>query len=135
MVQVEPISPVRATSRVGRPRADGTFLVLDGVTPSPAGLAATADLEATCLVSLQEAVAPATARQRDRAARGRCDGLLSALGLVQRAGLAGIDSTGALDSLSTLAAEPLDAADPGLLATLAGAVTRARVELARHNRC
>ena len=135
MIQVEPISPPRATGRVGRSRTDGTFLVTDGATPSPARPTATAELEATSLVSLQEAVAPATAQQRDRAARGRCDRLVSALAMMQRAWLGGMDASGALDSLSTLTAEPLDADDPGLLATLTGAVTRARVELARNNRC
>ncbi len=134
MIQVEPISAVRAVTRVGRTRSDGTFRVADGAMPSLVGVTGTAEPEAMSLVSLQEAAARPPC-ERDRVARGRCDGLLAALRRLQRASLGGVDAPDALDTLRALAAEPPDAADPGLRAILATAVTRARVELARDDRC
>lgn len=140
MIHVEPISPVRATGRVGRTRTGGAFRMPEGMpegeSPSAAGLSPAAELDATLLVSLQEAVAPAMARRRDRAARARCDGLLAALGCLQRSWLLGeTASSGALESLRRLVAEPPDAADPVLRALVAGTVTRARIEMARSNCC
>ena len=131
MIQVDPLPPPRATTRPSRSAAVAGFSVTLGPALVDGGGVAVAGLDAPSLASLQEVVAPRTAADRDRAARGRCRALLAALGRVQAELLCGSGTAVALEQLGTLTAEVADAADPELRATLASTLTRARVELAR----
>ena len=105
------------------------FVVDMGLDRAARTLAATPAAALDAMLALQEAEAEAA---RDRNARRHGKALLEALAELQRALLAGGDEEGpALQCLAALAADPPDAASPGLAGVLRALSLRAEVELAR----
>jgi hypothetical protein len=86
------------------------------------------DVTAAGLVGCQEDAAEPPA---DRAARRRGQRLLEALAGLQLATLGGSGASESLARLAALAADPPEAASPGLRAALRGITLRARIEAAR----
>lgn len=111
--------------------APGFRVAEQGSAGAPAApAAAAAPVALLGLLSVQEAEGDA---MRDRAARKRGKELLDELARLQRTLLGGRLDPDALRRLAAVAAEPADAADPVLAATLRAIVVRARVELARYS--
>ena len=104
------------------PRANG------GQPMRPANISATPPLGLDGMLALQGVDDPLA---RDNAARKRGKAMIAALSDLQRAMLAQDDPSLTLRSLSELAADHPDAADPALAAVLRSVVLRARVEVAK----
>ncbi len=112
----------------GLRRSGGRFVIEEGPMRARGPVATMALAGLGGLLAVQEAEFSAV---RDRAARMRARRMVEGLGRLQRALLGGQVDAAALQELATLAAGPLDAADPELRATLTAVAVRARVELAR----
>jgi hypothetical protein len=137
-VMVEPVRPGRIVATAPLPRdgakaGDSRFSVDESGTPvaSATHASATASLGLDGMLTLQ---AVDERDERDRAARRRGFALLSGLTNLQRAMLAGADSTSVLRVLEEISEEPVAADDPRLEAILKAVVLRSRVELARRRR-
>ena len=132
---VEGITPIQVSGLAGTtPREmDGgaRFVVDAGTTPPsvPLSGAAAIGMESMLLLQAVDDVA-----ERDRGARRRGAAMIAALTDLQKALIAEGDPALALRSLSELAAEAPEAADPRLAAVLRAVVLRARVEVARRER-
>ncbi len=133
MTGVERIAGSLPLARAGgQTRAGGLAFTLAAETAKTAPAAAPVEVALGGMLALQEAESGAV---RDREARRRGQDLLAALTRLQRALLAGEDVLAVLRTLAELSEDVPEAADAGLRAAVAAVVLRARVELARRQRC
>ena len=134
---VDPIRPVRvAGPRMTRGAAGmtGERFLVDEAGERATGATRLQGAPAVGLDSLLMLQAIDDSMERDHGARKRGAAMVAALTDLQRALLASEDPATTLNSLSDLAAEVPEAADPGLADILRAVVLRARLEVARRER-